>query len=136
MYADATPIAADKTREEIDGITGRVIGAAQRVSRVLGWGFLERVYENALIIELERAGLSVEQQRPCQVRYRDVVVGAYVTDLLVEASVVVEIKAVEKLDRLHVAQCVNYLRATHLRVGLLLNFGVPRLEWRRVVHQF
>ena len=136
MYADAAPIAADRSREEIDSITERVIGAGQRVSAGLGFGFLERVYENALMVELSRAGLHAEQQKPCKVIYREVVVGCYVTDLLVEGAVVVEVKAVAELDRAHLAQCIHYLRATGLRVGLLMNFGRPRLQWRRVVNNF
>ena len=136
MYADATPIAADKSREELDSITGRIIGAAQRVSTILGDGFLERVYENAPKLELERGGISVKQQESCFVSYRGENVGTYVTDLLVEDCVIVEIKAQERLERAHIAQCLHYLRATNFRIALLLNFGRSRLEWRRVVYRF
>ncbi len=87
MYADATPIAADKSREVLDEITRTIIGAAQRVSSVLGYGFLEKVYENALAVEIRKRGLLVEQQRPLRVDYENSVVGHYVTDLLVEQAV-------------------------------------------------
>src|SRR5688572_11070382 len=127
MYADAAPIAADKSRERLDEITAAIIGAAYKVSSRLGFGFLDKVYENALAIELRNAGLQVDQQRPVFVRYGEEIVGDYITDLLVEGAVVVEIKAVPALERRQHAQCVNYLRATGLRVCLLLNFGRPRL---------
>jgi GxxExxY protein len=136
MYADAMPIAAEKTRDQIDSITSKIIGAAQKVSGALGNGFLERVYENALAMELGNLGMAFKQQEPCLVSYEGEVVGTYVVDLLVEDCVVIEIKAQVAIERSHVAQCVHYLRATTLRVALLLNFGRPRLEWRRVVHRF
>ena len=116
----------------INTTTRRVIGAAQTVSNLLGCGFLEKVYENALKIELERDGLHVEQQKAAEVRYRGEIVGTYVIDLLVERAVVVELKATAAIDRIHRAQCINYLRATTHRVCLLLNFGKPRLEVERI----
>jgi len=136
MIADATPMAAEGTREELDAITGRIIGAAQKVSSKLGWGFLEKVYENSLRLELVRAGLKVDQQVPLQVVYEGQVVGDYLPDLLVEDSVVVELKAIPVLMPEHRQQCLNYLRATGFRVCLLLNFGRPRLEVRRFVWHF
>ena len=134
--ADAPPIAADKPREWMDDLTARIIGAAYKVSSTLGSGFLEKVYENALAIELREAGLSSRKQHAVKVRYRGEVVGNYLTDLLVEGSVVVEIKVVDGLEASHRAQCIHYLRATGLRVCLLLNFGRPRLELRRIVRNF
>ena len=136
MYADATQIAADKSRQELDEISGIIIGAAQRVQSAMGIGFLERVYENALCLELEIPKLRVEQQKPVRVYYKTSVVGEYVTDLIVQQAIVVEVKAVEALDWSHRAQCINYLRATGHRVGLLLNFGRPRLEFRRFVNGY
>jgi GxxExxY protein len=94
-------------------------------------GILEKVYENSLRLELVRAKLKVEQQVPLQVMYEGHVVGDYLPDLLVEESVVVELKAVFALDRIHRAQCINYLRATGHRLCLLLNFGLPRLDVER-----
>ena len=112
-------------------ITRRIIGAAQTVSNLLGCGFLEKVYENALVVELKRAGLRVDQQREVQVRYRDEIVGIYIADLIVEDCILVELKSSFALDRVHRAQCINYLRATRHRICLLLNFGLPRLEVER-----
>jgi GxxExxY protein len=99
----------------------------------LGAGFLEKVYENALAIELHKAGLKVAQQHSIQVWYDDVLVGEYFADLLVEEKVVVEIKAVKAFDEAHWAQCINYLKATGMHVCLLINFGKPRVEIKRVV---
>ncbi len=136
MNADAPPIAADHSRAELDAWSGRIIGAAFRVSSTLGQGFLEKVYENSLVHVLRKAGLHVEQERPVQVRYDGEIVGDYVTDILVERAIVLEIKATGGLDQSHYSQCANYLRATGLRVCLLLNFGKPRLELKRIVRNF
>jgi GxxExxY protein len=121
---------------ELDRISERTIGCAMTVANTLGCGFLEKVYENALAVELRRCGISVEQQAGVAVRYHDVVVGQYVADLLIEHALVVELKAVRALDNVHRAQCMNYLRASSLHLCLLLNFGRPRLEIRRLVWQF
>ena len=136
MNADAPPMAADLSREELDSLSRRIIGAAFRVSSTLGQGFLEKVYENSLVHELRKAGLHVEQQRPVQVWYDGEIVGDYITDILVGRAIVLEIKASEGLDRSHYSQCANYLRATGLRVCLLLNFGNPRLQLKRIVRNF
>jgi GxxExxY protein len=136
MNADAPPIAADHSRAELDALSHRIIGAAFRVGSKLGRGFLEKVYENSLVLELRRAGLRAEPQRPVQVRYEGEVVGDYVTDILVEGAIVLEIKALDRLDRVHFAQCVNYLRATGFRVCLLLNFGRSSLELKRIVRNY
>ena len=125
---------ADEHR--LDQITGKVIGCAYRVSNVLGSGFLEKVYENAMAIELTRSGLNFAQQKPIQVRYHERVVGEYVADLLVEGSVLVELKATRSLDEIHWAQCLNYLKATGLKVCLLINFGQPRVEIKRIVNGY
>ncbi|MEO5693756.1 MAG: GxxExxY protein [Usitatibacter sp.] len=136
MAADQPPITADETRQELDRLTRQVIGAAQRVSSVLGEGFLEKIYENALLLELKKRGVRAEQQCPVHVRYEGEIIGDYMTDLLVEGRVVVELKTVTFLDRIHRSQCVNYLRATGLPVCLLMNFGCRRLEVRRIVLNF
>ncbi len=104
--------------------------------RTLGTGFLEKVYENALVHELRRAGLAVEQQHRMVIRYDDVVVGDYTADLLVEDMLLVELKVARLIDDIHRAQCLNYLKATGLRLCLLLNFGKPRLEIKRMVRDF
>ena len=136
MAADQPPITADETRQELDRLTGQVIGAPQRVSSVLGEGFLEKIYENALVLELKKRRVRVDQQCSVHVRYEGEIIGDYVSDLLVEGRVLVELKAVTFLDRMHRSQCVNYLRATGLPVCLLLNFGCRRLEVRRIVHNY
>jgi GxxExxY protein len=106
------------------------------VANALGPGFLEKVYENALAHELRCAGLAVEQQKSLKVYYRDIVVGEYMADLLVEGLVVVELKAVRAFDDIHLAQCLNYLKATGLKVGLLINFGTRKVQIKRVVNDF
>ena len=136
MNADGTPMNADMDRARLDMISQKVIGAAQRVSSNLGVGFLEKVYENALMLELERAGLAAAQQRPVHVTYGGRIVGDYIPDILVEDEMVVEIKALPSLEPNHRQQCINYLRATNLKVCLLLNFGRPRMEVRRIVWNF
>ena len=103
------------------------------VSNTLGAGFLEKVYENALVHELRKSGLRVEQQRPSVVTYDGVIVGEYAADMVVESSVIVELKAVNMVDQVHVAQCLNYLKATSMRLCLLLNFGSPRLQVKRII---
>ena len=118
----------------LNALSERIIGCAFAVANGLGSGFLEKVYENALAHELRKAGLRVAQQQGVSVTYDDVIVGEYAADLLVEAAVVVELKAVRALDDIHQAQCMNYLRATGMHLCLLLNFGRPRLEIRRIVH--
>ena len=123
----------DKHRSDL---SAKVIGCAYTVANTLGCGFLEKVYENALAYELRKAGLSVEQQKPIQVRYQEIVVGDYVVDLLVEDSVLVELKVVKQFDEVHLAQCLNYLRASGLRVCLLINFGAPKLQIKRVINGF
>jgi len=114
-------------------LTEKIIGCAYKVSNGLGCGFLEKVYENALSHELRKAGLRVRQQHPIQVLYDGVVVGDYVADLLVEDSVILELKAVRELDEVHRAQGLNYLNATGLHLCLLINFGNPRADIHRIV---
>jgi GxxExxY protein len=97
-------------------------------------GFLEKVYENALVVKLRMAGLSVAQQRGVKVQYKGVVVGEYIADLLVEDTLLVELNAAKALDDVHRMQCTNYLKAAHLPLALLLNFGKPRLEIKRVAN--
>ncbi len=123
----------DEHRKRLNATTERIIGCAFEVSNALGCGFLEKVYENALALELRQAGLDVEQQYTLRVKYRGYVVGEYVADLVVAGSVLVELKAVKALDEIHVAQCPNYLKATDLWICLLINFGRPRLEIKRLV---
>ena len=116
-----------------DGLTSKVIQAAFEVSNTLGCAFLEKVYENALAWELRSAGLGVLQQVPIRVLYREQTVGEYCADMVVEGAVLVETKAAERDNPVFFAQVLNYLKATRLPVGLLLNFGRPRLSYRRLI---
>ena len=126
----------DQRRTELDEITEKIIGCVHDVSNGLGTGFLEKVYENALSVELQLAGLQVVQQQGIEVSYRGVLVGDFVADLLVEDSVLIEVKAVRALEDVHAAQCMNYLKATGLRVCLLVNFGKAKATVRRLVRGF
>jgi len=114
--------------------TGRIIGCAIRVSDALGCGFLEKLYEVALAHELRKSGFQVSQQQPFAVLYDGIVVGEYRADLVVDDSVIVEVKAARAIDPAHEAQLLNYLRATRLRLGLILNFGTPRMGIKRMVN--
>ena len=114
-----------------DALTERIIGCAMTVHRVLGPGFLESVYENAFAHELRKAGLTVECQRPVPVRYDGILVGDFIADMLVEDQVIVENKAVQALVQTHEVQVVNYLTATGIEIGLLINFGAQRVEFKR-----
>ncbi len=121
---------------EINEITEKTIGAAYKVSNTLGSGFLEKVYENALFLELQKSGLKVKQQHPIAVQYETEIVGEYFADLLVEDSVLVELKTVENLSSIHSAQCLNYLKATGFKVCLLMNFAERKLKIKRLVNHF
>jgi len=127
---------ADMSQSEMNELTEKVIGCAFAVSNALGCGFLEKVYENALAHELRKAGLKVEQQHGITVHYDGVAVGEYAADLLVAGVLLLELKAVKDLDDVHLAQCLNYLKATNLRLCLLMNFGKPKLEVRRIANNF
>jgi len=117
----------------INDLTYQINGAIFEVSRTLGAGFLEKVYENALMIELRKRGLTVESQVPIKVFYKEEVVGEYFADILVEDKVILELKAVENLSKLHEAQILNYLKATGIQLGLLVNFKHPKAEIKRMV---
>ena len=130
------PMDADERRLEINRITEKIIGCVHRVSNTLGSGFLEKVYENALAIELRESGLNVEQQHAIKVFYNNALVGDFAADLLIENCVIVELKAAKTLDDVHSAQCLNYLKATGLKVCLLVNFGRPRADIKRIVFDY
>jgi GxxExxY protein len=127
---------ADERREKLDQITDKIIGCAYTVISALGSGFLEKVYENALVHELRKNAIQVIQQHAIKVHYDGIEVGDYLADLLVENEVLVELKAVKALDEIHRAQCMNYLKATGYTVCLLINFGSPKLEVKRIVNNF
>jgi GxxExxY protein len=123
-------VLVDESR--LNGLSERVIGCAFTVANSLGCGFLEKVYENALAHELRKNGLQVDQQLAIDVRYDGMVVGEFFADLVVERCVIVELKATKEFHELHIAQCLNYLRATSLPLCLLLNFGKPKVEIKRI----
>ena len=116
---------------ETDQITESIIGASYEVMNVLGSGFLEKVYENALVEELTMRHMLVVQQKELIVRYKHSIAGFYIADLLVEDEVIVELKVARKLDVIHSAQVINYLKASGFQVGLLINFGNPHIEVKR-----
>ena len=123
----------DTEEDRANLLSKRIIGCALTVLYALGTGFLEKVYENALVHELRKSALAVSQRHPMIVRYDGIVVGKYAVDLLIEHIVLVESKAAKVIDEIHRAQCLNYLKATGLHLRLLLNFGKPRLEIERIV---
>ena len=134
MGVDQNPgdIAIRLREEELNELTELVIGCAFTVLNTLGCGFLEKVYENALVHELRKRGLEVEPQHEIPVYYDGVVVGQFFADILVEKKVIVELKAAKDDNEIFVAQCLNYLKATGLPICLLLNFGKPRLDIKRL----
>ena len=115
-----------------DELSDLVIGRAFTVLNSLGNGYAEKVYENALAHELRKSGLRAEQQIPLTVRYDGVVVGEYVADILVEGRLIIELKAAKGIDDNHIAQAINYLKCTGLRLCLILNFGAPKLAIKRI----
>ena len=127
---------ADRRRLELNQISEKIISCAFTVMNSLGCGFLDKVYENALVHELRKSGLDVKQQHGIQVLYDGIIVGDYVADLVVNDSIIVELKIANTLDRIHEAQCLNYLKATGRKICLLLNFSKPKLEIKRIVYQF
>ena len=116
-----------------DKLTYEINGAVFEVNRLLGPGFLEKVYENALLHELRIRGITAENQVPLSVGYKDIVVGEYFADIVVEDRIIIEIKAVDRLLKIHEAQILNYLKATQSKVGLLVNFSYPKAEIKRFV---
>jgi len=109
------------------------VGLAIQVRKELGFGFLEKVYENALMILLEEDGIEAKQQFPIKVAFHGRIVGDYIADILVENQIILELKAQDKIADIHKAQTLNYLRATNLKLAIILNFGKDRLEHERLV---
>lgn len=124
---DEQPSAASR-----DPLTATVIGCAYDVANGLGHGFLEKVYENALTLRLKKAGLEAVQQHSMAVHFDGVVVGEFAADIVVYGELIIELKCARELSEAHVAQCLNYLKATGIKTCLLVNFGKPRIEIRRL----
>src|SRR6267143_3045552 len=119
--------------EIVEGVADKVIGAAYEVANILGPGFLEKVYERALLRELSLRGMRARSQVSFPVAYKEHYIGEYLADLLVEDQLIVELKCVERFSNEHLAQCINYLKASHLEKALLINFQKPRVEWKRIL---
>ena len=119
-----------------DSLTEQVLAAVFEVSNTLGAGFLEKVYERALLRELGLRGLRATAQASFAISYKGHYVGEYFADIVVEDALVIELKCVERLGNEHLAQCLNYLRASSRTVCLLVNFQRPKVEWKRIVHRF
>jgi len=112
-------------------LTGKIIGCAYQVYNTLGFGFLESIYRKSLVIELEKQGIPADMEIPIEVRYSELVVGEFKADVFVGGKVIVELKSVRALAVAHELQLVNYLKATGINVGLLLNFGERKVEVQR-----
>jgi len=118
---------------DLNELTYAINGAIFEVNRILGSGFLEKVYENALLMELKARGIGAVAQYPIKARYKDQIVGEYFADILVEDQVIIELKTVNKIEKIHEAQLLNYLKATGIKVGLLVNFKSTKAEIKRLV---
>lgn len=116
-------------------MTEKIIGCAFRVYNTMGFGFLESVYEKCLLIELKQIGLRVEAQHPVSVYYRRELAGVFVADVIVEDLVILELKSVHQVHTIHEAQLVNYLTATGIKVGLIINFAKHKVEIKRKVRE-
>jgi len=122
-----------KNKMDINDLTYKINGAVYEVNKELGSGFLEKVYEKALLLELSDRGIKAESQVPIKVEYKGKEVGDYYADIIVEKKVILEIKAVEALKKIHEAQLLNYLKATGYKIGLLINFTHPKAVIKRFV---
>ena len=111
----------------------KIIELALEVHNKLGCGFLEKVYENALMILFDREGIPARQQAPASVYFQEKIVGQYFADILVDNKLILELKTVDVIANIHIAQTLNYLRATGIKLGLILNFGKPKFEYKRLV---
>jgi len=120
----------------LDHLSRAIIGSSFEVANVLGRGFVEKVYANALMLELEDKGIGVRREVPIQVFYKKRIAGDFFADLFVEETVLVETKAAGSLNNLHMAQCLNYLKASGLSLCLLINFGAASVQVKRIVNNF
>ncbi len=131
---DSDPVDAELSRLQLDEMLRVISDCVHKVANVLGPGFLASVYENALSHELRKTGFSVEQHCPVQVVYDGVVVGECVADMVVNGAILIKLEAVERLEEPHLVQSLNCLRASGLRVGLLVNFGSSKVDIERIVN--
>src|SRR5258705_11922626 len=131
MGTDETQIKSGEKDFPLQPVTQQLIGAAFEVHNVLGFGFLEKVYQRALQVELQLHGVKVELEPRIQVQFKGVIVGEYAADLLVEAKIIVELKTDATYQSLHEAQLLNELRGTGIKLGYLINFGREKVEYKR-----
>lgn len=117
-------------------LTGKILEACFEVSNELGVGYIESVYEKALQLALQQKGFAVERQVPLKVNFRGVIVGDFAADMIVEGKVLLELKAVDNFAKHHIAQLLNYLKTTGIEVGMLINFGNSKLQYRRFENRF
>lgn len=115
-------------------ITEKIINSAYEVHRLLGNGYLEKVYENSLVKELEYRNVKCKQQVPLEVYYKDYVVGNYIADIIVEDKIILEIKAIAGIEEKHFYQLLNYLKSTKKRLGVIINFGTNNVQIKRIVN--
>ena len=123
-------------KHRLNLISEKVIGCVFTVSNSLGAGFLEKVYQNALLIELSSAGLQFEKEKQIQVKYQGQIIGDYFADIVVHEMIIIEIKAVQNLNEIHQAQLLNYLKATNMPLGLLINFGTAKVQIKRMLNGY
>lgn len=133
MKPQITQITQDKKDFLYKDLSYKVIGLAMELHKRLGSGFLEKVYENSLMLLFERDNIKAEQQFPVNVIFENQVVGNYVADIVIEDKIILELKAVDSLNDIHKAQLINYLKASGYRIGILLNFGGKSLEYKRFI---
>ena len=123
-----------KQKHEFEALSENIIGAAIKVHKELGPGFLENIYEEAFKIELSENQINYEAQKEVKIKYREIEIGTHRLDMIIENQIIVELKAIRELSDVHFAQLRSYLKATRLEVGLLLNFAKPTLEIKRIVN--
>ena len=128
MYILTTPLCS-KNKD----LSYNIVGLAMQLHTELGHGFLEKVYENSLMVLFEENRINAAQQFPIPVMFHSKIVGDYIADIIVENSVILELKALDKISEIHKAQTLNYLKATNFRLALLINFGKWKLEYHRMV---
>jgi GxxExxY protein len=133
MDTDGTQIRESPRDYSLEPITRQLIGAAFEVHNVLGYGFMERVYQRALQVELESRGISLELEPRIKVLFKGVIVGDYIADMLVDGKIIVELKTDSVYQAVHEAQLLNELRGTGIKLGFLINFGRDKVEYKRMV---
>ena len=121
-------------KKAIDELSNKIIGAAIEVHKTLGPGFIEKLYERALVYEFQKRKIEFTNQRVIHVRYKEIRLGNQRIDFLIEDEIILELKAVSQIDKLHIAQMLSYLKATNKKLGLILNFAKPTLEIKRVIN--